>query len=88
VTVSLTTLKVICELASVWMVGIVAIVGFVVVAVDRLNVRIAELEERVRVLSGEPARPTPAPARLRAGSRPGLATPSPSRSWCWSGSRC
>ncbi|WP_165247127.1 hypothetical protein [Paludisphaera soli] len=86
-TVSLTTLKLVCELASVWMVGIVAIVAFVVVAVDRLNVRIAELEERIRVLSGEPARPTPAPAaRRRADSRPGLSTPS--RSWSWSGSRC
>ncbi len=87
-TVSLETMKLVCELASVWMVGIVAIVAFVVVAVDRLNVRIAELEERVRVLSGEPARPAPAPSARRADPRPGLATPASVRSWSWSGSRC
>ncbi|MDG3007457.1 hypothetical protein [Paludisphaera mucosa] len=60
--VSITTLKLICELASVWMVGMVAILAFVVVTVDRLNVRIAELEDRIKVLGGETR--TPASAQV------------------------
>jgi len=55
---SATTARLICELASVWMVGIVGIVAFLVFTVDRLNRQVAELEARVRALGGEAAATT------------------------------
>ena len=46
------TLKLACELAGVWMVGMAAVLGLVVATVDRLNARIAELEEKLEAAEG------------------------------------
>jgi hypothetical protein len=45
--VSSTALKIVCELSLVGVVGLVAMLAFVVLTVDRLNVRLAELEAQL-----------------------------------------
>lgn len=63
---SATTARLICELASVWMVGIAGIMAFLVFTIDRLNRQVAELEARVRALGGEEAATTSGPGAAEA----------------------
>lgn len=65
--VSPTALKIACELALAGVAGLVAMMAFVVLTVDRLNVRVAELEAQVAGRGGPP------PAR--SGRRPATNAP-------------